>query len=93
MVDRLNSVRRRAADAVAAGRPDEALAEIRSFEAEIAPQAARLPSAQVDAALEEADALADEVEQHAEGKRRLLPATVQQLRARGYSEGRAGSRK
>jgi Ca-activated chloride channel family protein len=93
VVDRLNSVRRRAANAVAAGRPEEALAEIRSYKAEIAPQAARLPSTQVDAALEDADALASEVEQHAEGKKRMAPASLQQLRALGYVEGRAGSRK
>lgn len=93
VVDRLNAVRREVANQVAAGRPEAALEELRSYQAELAPQAARLRSQKADEALSELDGLASQVKDHAEGKHELAPAAVQHLRALGYVEGRAGSRK
>ena len=93
VVDRLNSVRRRVANQVAAGRPAAALEEIRAYKTEIAPQAARLPSKEVSAALDLADDLEGQVEDHAEGKVPIAPMELQQLRALGYVDGRVGSRK
>jgi Ca-activated chloride channel family protein len=93
VVDRVNAVRREVANQVAAGRPEAALETLRSYEAELAPQAARLRSQKAEEALSELDGLASQVKDHAEGKKALAPAEVQQLRALGYVEGRAGSRK
>lgn len=93
VVDQYNALRRSVAAALEQGREGDAIGEIQRYRALVARRNARVASPAVAARLAQARELETRIQDAASGAAPMAPLELKDLRARGYLEGRPGSRK
>ncbi|MEB2346618.1 MAG: VWA domain-containing protein [Deltaproteobacteria bacterium] len=93
IVHQYNALRRSVAEAVQAGREQEAVAEIQRYRTQVEQRNRELASPAVAAQLDEAAKLETRLRDAASGAAPMAPLETKELRARSENEGRPGSRK